>query len=1393
MACAATKCAKAAATEATHDHGTPTTRHPRRNGGTGSNQAALRAAGIQAKLRVGGVCDPAEEEADRLAESFAFGAAAKPCCSSCAESTPPGTVQRSPLPGAAAQPAVDRLPLGEGAPLGAAVRAPLERHLDADLSAVRVHTDMRAALASERIGARAFAHGSDIAFGAGQYAPHSTEGRRLIAHEVVHTVQQGRGAGAPRQRGPARVRGENGKQFTPEEMQFLNKWKDQNALQDFTNQLGQDPRVHNKPSGSEFGFGKTNWGDSQLRWEGGHWVDPNDTYSDVCPSCHKRPWEVREERQRREAERAQERREAAWPSMHAAQKEGALDQQAKTLRDDIMSSRMAAAQSRLALFDAAMAAPPSFGDEELLGIPAGQLPPDLRHHWLLAEQAAVLVDQFILAPVDSIAADTMAPAQKAWVTYYGTIGQLLGAMDRLNDKITARRQAARQKRARPKMSCPTGSCHSSPATPASDFFESDFSVQDKLPRSEPAMPDDSLALFRPFKTEFGPLMTRANAAIKSAQGAKDIESWKAARLDYRWTVTQLDRVLKARGGGGWGGKERVEQLEFTQGLLERQLEVQERDPEALKVQAVFYPKHEFEQVPDEKGGTKEGARGIPWHFYLLRTPVAYGQVATPSGYTWELIDITAPKREDGRSVSHSMQLSTWGALAMDFAKQGTPIDKIDPPYDLFAKLNNKYFFPEGMLYWRYPISGKPGSLQTTAPRSFGEWLKLIGMAVALIGGVLLPMLGAPAAVAFAAMAGGTALSIAGSFAQMEEMRQAGKLTESAKDRLYWDIALDIANMLTLGLGKIATVARAANAARVARAAQSAYFIARRAEIAMDAVNVGIVSYDLIAQYKTIQSSKMNPEEKQRALRELFAMGLLSGALSYVSLRAGVRDWNKKPQLTIDVDPSNPSRRIAYVDEAAEHAAEAAQHDAARKGTKAKEVTTLEHIDPHKREVHTYRLWDDGRITRCSEPPCLLMSRSLVERIDDMSEHMLAESAHHAKLQDLASRASDLQEVAAAVGRMPKNQQKKAGDAVLAKVKTIEDEMAALRKKIDEENLAYEAGGFTEAGKRYGDKAQQFDKDKYGWIFIRKTGELRFQRKSIYVPRMEWNGTDFVKKPLFPHVDPAVEAQVRATSVTKDFNIVVTVTTLKDLQSRRPASPYKGRTPKDWVLVKIDDNNLHEFGTESIPHGTIFEFPGGRRVWRTPENTIGTDAPLGAPIGRQGWEAGKHPQYRVDKHGDPNDGVDVMKSTGVDHERAHPRGQGTGFELYNHIPLAPTYVNQTLQARGIELYLSELRKARPDLDLRLVTEHRNISGTTRQDFIDYRLSVVENGQRRELFGVRITTDYANKAKPARTQVLRMPDTAADMDLVTNTVDMGAALDSMENAIREARKRKAAARK
>jgi hypothetical protein len=66
--------------------------------------------------------------------------------------------------------------------------------MGADLSQVRVHTDANAVQLSRDLQARAFTTGPDIAFAAGEYQPGTNNGRRLLAHELTHVVQQGAAA-----------------------------------------------------------------------------------------------------------------------------------------------------------------------------------------------------------------------------------------------------------------------------------------------------------------------------------------------------------------------------------------------------------------------------------------------------------------------------------------------------------------------------------------------------------------------------------------------------------------------------------------------------------------------------------------------------------------------------------------------------------------------------------------------------------------------------------------------------------------------------------------------------------------------------------------------------------------------------------------------------------------------------------------------------------------------------------------------------------------------------------------------------------------------------------------------------------------------------------------------
>jgi hypothetical protein len=78
-----------------------------------------------------------------------------------------------------------------GAPLPPAVRRFMEPRFRADLGGVRVHTDDRAAGAAKQLNARAFTVGPNVFFGRDQFRPEQEEGKRLLAHELTHTIQQG--------------------------------------------------------------------------------------------------------------------------------------------------------------------------------------------------------------------------------------------------------------------------------------------------------------------------------------------------------------------------------------------------------------------------------------------------------------------------------------------------------------------------------------------------------------------------------------------------------------------------------------------------------------------------------------------------------------------------------------------------------------------------------------------------------------------------------------------------------------------------------------------------------------------------------------------------------------------------------------------------------------------------------------------------------------------------------------------------------------------------------------------------------------------------------------------------------------------------------------------------
>jgi outer membrane protein OmpA-like peptidoglycan-associated protein len=89
-----------------------------------------------------------------------------------------------------APPIVHELLRSPGRPLDPATRAFMEPHFGHDFSRVRVHTDAKAAESARAVNALAYTVNQDVVFNTGAYAPGTPRGRRLLAHELTHTVQQ---------------------------------------------------------------------------------------------------------------------------------------------------------------------------------------------------------------------------------------------------------------------------------------------------------------------------------------------------------------------------------------------------------------------------------------------------------------------------------------------------------------------------------------------------------------------------------------------------------------------------------------------------------------------------------------------------------------------------------------------------------------------------------------------------------------------------------------------------------------------------------------------------------------------------------------------------------------------------------------------------------------------------------------------------------------------------------------------------------------------------------------------------------------------------------------------------------------------------------------------------
>ena len=145
--------------------------------------------GLQPKLTVNQPGDLFEQEADRVAEQVL----AAPTHSD-VRAAPP-RIQRFAGPAAertgGVPASVEKVLANPGRPLEPALRQDMEQRFGHDFSRVRVHSGAAAEQSAQAVNAQAYTVGHDLVFDAGRFAPGTQAGRRLIAHELTHVVQQG--------------------------------------------------------------------------------------------------------------------------------------------------------------------------------------------------------------------------------------------------------------------------------------------------------------------------------------------------------------------------------------------------------------------------------------------------------------------------------------------------------------------------------------------------------------------------------------------------------------------------------------------------------------------------------------------------------------------------------------------------------------------------------------------------------------------------------------------------------------------------------------------------------------------------------------------------------------------------------------------------------------------------------------------------------------------------------------------------------------------------------------------------------------------------------------------------------------------------------------------------
>jgi hypothetical protein len=168
---------------------------------------------VQRKLQVNEPGDTYEQEADAMADTVMrmiddnrqqstpkpvtglIGRSVQRKCATCEEEEKKNKLMRKEQNGVSGAPvsssfSASLINAGKGMPLQPGIKQKMEQAFNTDLSPVRIHTGHQAAALNNAIHAKAFTYGNDIYFNEGEYKSDTQEGKKLLAHELTHVLQQ---------------------------------------------------------------------------------------------------------------------------------------------------------------------------------------------------------------------------------------------------------------------------------------------------------------------------------------------------------------------------------------------------------------------------------------------------------------------------------------------------------------------------------------------------------------------------------------------------------------------------------------------------------------------------------------------------------------------------------------------------------------------------------------------------------------------------------------------------------------------------------------------------------------------------------------------------------------------------------------------------------------------------------------------------------------------------------------------------------------------------------------------------------------------------------------------------------------------------------------------------